>query len=196
LLHPQVFYDPSQRRGYVTLVGDRIITGRQQEDTGRKKLAMTRDLATRALRSLVSPDALEVAKGDLKKIVGSVKFIGAANFWWSMKPQISEEDLSLQGFWRMLWASHDASDEDFRRRLGNDPVEIDLLKNSVLKAVWSELTLEAAFGLSLPIAAANRITFTPYNGIGPVNGRFSWTLGKAALLASRELNLAALTSVN
>lgn len=201
----QVLYDPSKRVGYPeteteteTTEGIQQIRIRSMPDGdwhGKPKLGMTLLLAEIALQALFSDAAITTVLDE--PVISKLDFIGASNFWYSMCGALnpdSEQALNLKAFQTNTREKSKMTHTQFRamhESLGTKEHLLPIYDKSTFTDRWTLNVLRRAFGLGLslgPNEAGKNMTFTPYNGSGSDKNRFSWTLGKAVLLASPDLN--------
>jgi len=139
-----------------------------------------------------NPRSLQDPTHPLDEVVRRLSFIGASNFWWSMCDAMDVNGaLDWTAFAQRLRESRMMSQGAFkdmhRKPDGTLPKEMPIYNNSIFTTRWADHVLRVVFGLKLKEDAEGQLmTFKPFNGPG---NRFSWTLGKAVLLASPDLEV-------
>lgn len=143
-----------------------------------------------ALRELFSEAKITTS---LDPVLRELSFIGASNFWWSMRGSLDVDGMfNLSTFLKNMKDSRDETHAELHSKHANEPQhKLDIYDNSIFNARWTLLVLSEAFGLGLMTSASDgkgkNMEFTPYNGGGSDKSRFSWTLGTATLFASKDL---------
>lgn len=127
-------------------------------------------------------------------VISKLDFIGASNFWYSMCGALNDGALDIKTFQKNTKEKSKMTHTQFREmhiRLKTPKNLLPIYDNSTFMDRWTLHVLRGAFGLGVSLHAddeGKNMTFTPYNGHGSNKNRFSWTLGKAVLLASPDLN--------
>ncbi|KAK2460069.1 hypothetical protein APHAL10511_007903 [Amanita phalloides] len=162
----EIFLDPTKHPDYDQSDGTRTVRGIEGRIGGLRATLATW-LTLDAANSLCPHPRLMPKVGIQPKL----EFIGAATLWWSMGEKITGGHDFKYGKWLRALAASDGGDNN------DDPNGA-----SVFAAQWIYRVLGITFGIQ---NYDKQLTFTPYNG--PNGKRLSWTLGKAVLLATPNL---------
>jgi len=183
-----IIFDPSKRNGYSR---DVVHNGEPRRIVGNPNANVELYIVGDALNRLFPGAAITES---LDPVLRRLSFIGASNFWWSMRGALDDEGFfNLSTFFRNTRNSRQVTHAQLHALHVGEPDDmLDIYDKSFFNARWTFYVLTNAFGVMLTNGSGNNgadMTFTPYNGSvnGPDHNRFSWTLGTAALLASHNL---------
>ena len=152
-------------------------------------------LTGEALRALFPGAAITQP---LDSVLRELDFIGASNFWHTLRVALNGEAFDVSTFQKIMVINRLLTHEELRSQVEgeldgmNDDERkfmLAIYDKSVFTAQWTLRVLRQAFGVPLTEKSGDggkEMTFTPYNGSGDDNNRFSWTLGTAVLLASTD----------
>ena len=192
----QIFYDPAKRNGSPDdELGDMIARFRPDEGLvgDQTNVYKTFHLARYAVNVLFPGAAITEP---LDSVLRNLDFIGASNFFHSFEEASKNKGtLKLSALYQTIMKNRKETYAEMNVKLANlklppkkEAQRRLIYERSIFTIRWTMRVLRQAFGVELideSDKGGEDITFTPYNGISK-DHEFSWTLGTAVLLASRD----------
>ena len=190
----QIFYDPAKRIGSPEEeVEGKIIRFRPDEglvdhETNLYKTFLLTGFAVDEL----APEA--AITEPLDSVIRKLDFIGASNFWHSLKVSLNDEGhFKLSTLYPTIFENRKITYAQMNAILAKlPPKNRDFMRPIYTKSIfttrWTLRVLRQAFGVLLMDGSGKGgkdLRFTPYDGSGNGND-LSWTLGAAVLLASHD----------
>ena len=193
-LFSQIFYDPAKRLGSPEEeVEGNIIRFRPDEGLVERETNLYKTfLLTGYVVDELSPEA--AITQPLDSVIRKLDFIGASNFWHSLKVALNDEgNFKLSTLYPTIIENRKTTYAQMNAILAKlPPKDRDFMRPIYTKSIfttrWTLRVLRQAFGVLLmdeKCEGGKDLTFTPYDGGG---NDLSWTLGTAVLLASHDPN--------